>query len=233
VIESIVASISAAFDTPSAIAFGAAALWGLLSVLLSPCHLGAIPLIVAYINNGTRPGRRRAFCYSFLFAMGLLVMLAIIGVVTSLAGRLLGDVGPVARIIVAVFLILCGLWLMDVPPFSRLTPSFSVKQGGRRGPLGALALGLVYGVILGPCSFAFLAPMLGFVFSAGRAEIAYGASLMAFYALGHTVAIVAAGTFGDYVGRLLRKKGAGMAATWFKRILGAIVMIAGLLQIIG
>jgi cytochrome c-type biogenesis protein len=232
VIDSIVASISAAFTTPSAIAFGAAALWGLLSVLLSPCHLGAIPLIVAYINNGTRPGRRRAFAYSFLFAMGLLVMLAMIGVVTSLAGRLLGDVGPTARIIVAVFLVLCGLWLMDVPPFSRLAPSFSVKQGGRRGPFGALILGLVYGVILGPCSFAFLAPMLGFVFSAGRAEIAYGAALMVFYAIGHIVAIVAAGTFGDYVGSLLRKKGAGMAATWFKRALGTVVLIAGLLQML-
>ncbi len=231
-IDALVASISAAFATPSAIAFGAAALWGLMSVLLSPCHLGAIPLIVAYINNGTRPGRRRAFTYSFLFAMGLLATLAFIGVVTSLAGRLLGDVGPIARIIVAVFLVLCGLWLMDIPPFSRLTPSFSMKQGGRRGPLGALFLGLVYGVILGPCSFAFLAPMMGFVFSAGRAEIAYGAGLMVFYAIGHTVAIVAAGTFGDYVGRSLRKKGAGTAATWFKRLLGAIVLIAGVVQII-
>ena len=232
-IDSIVASISTAFATPSVIAFGAATLWGLLSVLLSPCHLGAIPLIVAYINNGQRPDRRRAFGYSFIFAMGLLVTLAIIGVVTSLAGRLMGDIGPAARIIVAVFLILCGLWLMDVPPFSRLTPSFSVKQGGRRGPLGALILGLVYGIILGPCSFAFLAPMLGFVFSAGSSEVAYGTWLMAFYAVGHTIAIVAAGTFGDFVGALLRRNGTGTAATWFKRALGAIVVIAGVVQIIG
>ena len=231
-IDSIVASISSAFAAPSAIAYGAAALWGFLSVLLSPCHLGAIPLIVAYINNGKRPDRRRAFGYSFLFAMGLLVMLAVIGVVTSLAGRLMGDVGPAVRIIVAVFLILCGLWLMDIPPFSRLTPSFSVKQGDRRGPLEALVLGLVYGVILGPCSFAFLAPMLGFVFAAGTSEVAYGASLMALYAVGHTIAIVAAGGFGDFVGAMLRSKGTGIAATWFKRLLGVLVALAGVLQII-
>lgn len=231
-IDSLVASISAAFATPSALAFGAAVLWGLLSVLLSPCHLGAIPLIVAYINNGKRPDRRRAFGYSFLFAMGLLVMLAVIGVVTSLAGRLLGDIGPTARIIVAIFLVLCGLWLMDVPPFSRLTPSFSVKQGGLRGPIGALILGLVYGVILGPCSFAFLAPMLGFVFAAGSAEVAYGASLMAFYAIGHTTAIVVAGGLGDLVGLMLRKRGSGIAALWFKRSLGGIVVLAGVLQLL-
>lgn len=231
-IGSIVASISAAFATPSAIAFGAAVLWGSLSVLLSPCHLGSIPLLVAYINNGARPNRRRAFGYSILFAVGLLFTLAVIGVATSLAGRLMGDVGPAARAIAAIFLILCGLWLMDVPPFSRMMPSFSVRQGGRRGPVGALFLGLVYGVILGPCSFAFLAPMLGFVFSAGTQEVAYGAFLMAFFALGHTMAIVAAGGFGDFIGAMLRKKGTGVAATWFKRLLGCVVVLAGVLQII-
>lgn len=231
-IGSIVASISAAFATPSAIAFGAAVLWGLLSVLLSPCHLGSIPLLVAYINNGARPNRRRAFGYSILFAVGLLFTLAVIGVATSLAGRLMGDVGPAARAIAAIFLILCGLWLMDVPPFSRMMPSFSVRQGGRRGPVGALFLGLVYGVILGPCSFAFLAPMLGFVFSAGTQEVAYGAFLMAFFALGHTMAIVAAGGFGDFIGAMLRKKGTGVAAIWFKRLLGCVVVLAGVLQII-
>ncbi|HOX34044.1 MAG TPA: cytochrome c biogenesis protein CcdA [Spirochaetales bacterium] len=231
-IDSLVASISAAFSRPSAPAFGAAALWGLLSVLLSPCHLGSIPLIVAYINNGERPDRRRAFGYSFIFAIGLLVMLAIIGVATSLAGRILGDIGPAARISVAIFLILCGLWLMDIPPLSRLTPSFSVKQGVRRGPLGALVLGLVYGVVLGPCSFAFLAPMLGFVFAAGTAEVAYGASLMALYAVGHTTAIVAAGGLGDFVGAMLRKRGTGLAAVWFKRLMGAIVAVAGIAQLL-
>ncbi|MCK7477127.1 MAG: hypothetical protein M0C28_06165 [Candidatus Moduliflexus flocculans] len=56
---------------------------------------------------------------------------------------------------------------------------------------------------------------------------------MAFYAIGHTLAIVAAGTFEDYVGSLLGKKGAGTAATWFKRALGAIVVVAGISQIIG
>ncbi len=231
-IDSIVAAINAAFAVPSVTAFGAALLWGFLSVLLSPCHLGSIPLIVAYINNGNRPDRRRALGYSFLFAMGLLVTLAVIGVLTSLSGRLMGDVGPAVRIIVAVFLILCGFWLMDIPPLSRLTPSFSLKQNNLRGPLGALSLGLVYGVILGPCSFAFLAPMLGLVFAAGASDVIYGASLMAFYAVGHTLAIAAAGTLGDLVGTLLRMKGAGTAAMWFKRLLGAVVVLAGVLQIV-
>ena len=229
-ITALVSAITSAFSQPSFLAFAAAFLWGILSVLLSPCHLGAIPLIVAYVNEGKRPGRGRALFLSFLFALGLLVMLAVVGVVTSVAGRLMGDIGEVAPIVIGVFLIICGLWLMDVPPFSKLSFSFSVKTE-RRGAWGVFSLGLIYGVILGPCSFAFLAPMMGFVFSAGRGEVAFGIFLMVFYALGHTLAIVAAGTFGDYVGQLLRKRGTGTAGTWFQRSCGLIVVIAGALQV--
>lgn len=230
-ITALVSAITGAFTQPSFIAFAAAFLWGILSVLLSPCHLGAIPLIVAYVNEGKRPGRGRAFFLSFLFALGLLGMLVVVGVVTSAAGRLMGDIGVVAPIVIGAFLIICGLWLMDVPPFSKLSFSFNVKSE-HRGSWGAFILGLIYGVILGPCSFAFLAPMMGLVFSAGRGEIAFGVFLMVFYALGHTLAIVAAGTFGDYIGQLLRKRSTSAAGTWFKRACGLIVVVAGVLQIV-
>jgi cytochrome c-type biogenesis protein len=232
-ISSILSGINSAFSQPAAAAFAAAAAWGFLSVLLSPCHLGAIPLIVAYINNGKKPDRRRALLFSLLFGLGLLVTLAVIGIVTSMAGKLLGDVGPAGRVAVGTFLVICGLWLMDVPPFSRINFSFSARPG-KRGAAGALSLGLIYGVILGPCSFAFLAPMLGFIFSAGNREVAYGAVLMCFYALGHTAAIIAAGTFGDFISALLIKsKRAEKGAVWFKRILGALVLVVGTRQIIG
>ena len=232
-INSLVIAMNSAFSRPSLLSFGAALLWGVFSVVLSPCHLGTIPLLVAYINNGKRPGRKRAFGYSLLFAAGLLVTLALVGLATSLAGRLMGDIGPVIPVIVAVFLILCGLWLMDMPPLNRLSPSFSVKQEGRRGPLGALVLGLVYGIILGPCSFAFLAPMLGYVFAAAFGHVLFGVTFMVFYAVGHTLAIVAAGTFGDFVSALLSGQGSGRAALWLKRALGALVVVSGIIQLAG
>ncbi|OHE69510.1 MAG: hypothetical protein A2413_14030 [Treponema sp. RIFOXYC1_FULL_61_9] len=224
-------AIAGAFVRPSPAAYSAAALWGALSVFLSPCHLGSIPLIVAYANKGKNPSRIKAFAYSALFALGLMVMLAAVGFATSAAGRLFGDVGETPRIVAALFIVICGLWLMDVPPLSRIAFSFDVKSQ-RRGMWGAFALGLIYGVVLGPCSFAFLAPMLAFVFQAGGSEIAFGASLMALYALGHTAAIVAAGTFGDAVRAYLARKGSGNAAGWFKRALGAVVVFAGIALVI-
>jgi cytochrome c-type biogenesis protein len=203
-----------------------------MSVALSPCHLGSIPLIVGFINNGEKASRKRAFLLSLLFALGLLVTLGIMGAIAGIAGTLFGKTGTVPKMIVAVFLILCGLWLMDVPPLSRIGLSAKIAPT-RRGALGALSLGLVYGVILGPCSFAFLAPMIGIAFSAGTNDLGFGIGLMAAFALGHCMAIVATGTFGDAVRAVLARRGSGIAATWFKRACGALVVTAGAIQIIG
>ena len=113
-----------------------------------------------------------------------------------------------SKVAVAVFLILCGFWLMDVPPLSRIGLSSKVVPT-RRGAFGALGLGLVYGLILGPCSFAFLAPMIGIAFSAGSSDLGFGIGLMAAFALGHCSAIVTAGTFGDAVRAMLARRGSG------------------------
>lgn len=128
-ITTIVGGIASAFSQRSALAFAAAILWGVMRVLLSPCHLGAIPIIVAYVNEGKRPGRRRVFFLSFLFALGLLVMLVVVGVVTSAAWRLLGDVGRGATLATDIFLILfqgkagTAWFLVSVPSLFLRRPS--------------------------------------------------------------------------------------------------------------
>jgi len=231
-IDEAVGIVASALADKGIVAYGAALLWGVMSVALSPCHLGSIPLIVGYINKGEISSRKLAVSLSLTFALGLLSTLAVLGAFAALTGRLFGMVGNVPRIVVSVFLVLCGLWLMDLPPLSRISFSLNVKYR-MRGLSGALFLGLVYGVILGPCSFAFLAPMIGLAFSAGSADTGFGIMLMAFYAVGHCFVIVLAGVFGDAVNGLLRNGGAGMAASWFKRAMGALVVFAGFVQMVG
>lgn len=225
-----IVTLTKGMSEPSLWSFLAAAIWGVISVILSPCHLGSLPLIVAYINNKEKPDTRMAFQLSLFFGLGLLVMLAAIGLLTSTAGRILGDVGSGLLIGVAIFLIICGLWLMDIIPLSKLSFSF-VPKTYRPGKLGAFILGLVYGVALGPCSFAFMAPMLGYVFSASGNTVLFGFSLMLFYALGHTAVIVAAGTFGDAVGRILQTGRAKKLIPIFKSLFGLAVIAVGIYQL--
>ena len=76
------------------LAMVAAFLWGILSVVLSPCHLAGIPLIMGHIVTQSDGTKKKAGIMALLFALGILVTLLIIGIVTSLLGRLAGDAGP-------------------------------------------------------------------------------------------------------------------------------------------
>ena len=75
------------------IAMAASFVWGVLSILLSPCHLASIPLIVGFIDEQGRISAKRAFWISTLFAVGILITIGVIGAITAAAGRMMGDVG--------------------------------------------------------------------------------------------------------------------------------------------
>ena len=91
--EKLFTTLTHAVEGTPAIAIIAALVWGVLSILLSPCHLASIPLIVGFIDQQGRISTRRAFYISSLFAVGILITIAGIGAVTAAAGRMLGDVG--------------------------------------------------------------------------------------------------------------------------------------------
>jgi cytochrome c-type biogenesis protein len=215
-----------AFEASAALALPAAFLWGVLSVLLSPCHLSSIPLVVAYMSGGDEvPTGRRAVVLSGSFALGILASIAVIGAITVSAGRMAGDVGPWVTYALAAVFFAVGLNLLGLLPL----PSWSSLPAGtsRKGPGGALVLGLVFGAALGPCSFAFMAPLLGLAFRAGADQAAYGVLLVALYGLGHSVAIVAAGASVQNVQRWLSWKAGARAAVLVRGAAGLAVIAGG------
>lgn len=215
-----------AFEASAALALPAAFGWGVLSVLLSPCHLSSIPLVVAYMSGGEAPATgRRAVVLSGSFALGISGSIAALGGLTVAAGRMAGDVGPLASYALAAVFFGVGLNLLGLLPL----PGWSAlpSGGGRRGVRGALLLGVVFGAALGPCTFAFLAPLLGLAFRAGAGQAAYGALLVALYGLGHAVAIVAAGTSAQGVQRWLSWKAGARAAVLLRGGAGLAVLAGG------
>jgi len=222
----ILAAFGNAFAASAALALPAAFLWGVLSVVLSPCHLSSIPLVVAYMNGGEQlPTGRRALVISSSFAVGILGSIAVIGVLTAAAGRMAGDVGRAGTYALAAVFFVVGLNLIGVLPL----PTWSTPAAGtkRRGPWGALVLGLVFGAALGPCTFAFMAPLLGLAFRSGPEQAAYGALLVAVYGLGHGAAIVAAGVSAQNVQRWLAWKNGERAAKLVRGAAGLAVIAGG------
>jgi cytochrome c-type biogenesis protein len=219
-------ALSHAVEGTPAVALTAAAIWGILGILLSPCHLASIPLIVGFVGEQGRISTRRAFTLSLLFSTGILATIALIGVLTAAAGRMMGDLGPYANYAVAVIFFVVGLHLLGVIPL----PISASGPGNfkRKGLLAALILGLVFGLALGPCTFAYMAPMLAITFKVSSAQPLYAALLLLAYGVGHCGVIVLAGTSTELVEHLLRWNNRSRGTVWLKRICGVLVILGGL-----
>jgi cytochrome c-type biogenesis protein len=227
--EQLFTTLTRAVESAPLIALSAALVWGILSIVLSPCHLASIPLIVGFIDEQGRISTRRAFWISLLFSLGILVTIGVIGVVTALAGRMMGDIGRYGNYLIAVIFFVIGLHLLGVIPMPRNGPG-PVRMK-RRGTLAAFILGLVFGIALGPCTFAYMAPMLAIAFKAGAERPFYAGSLLMLYGIGHCVVIVLAGTFTEVVQHYLNWNEKSKGALVLKKVCGALVLLGGLYMI--
>ena len=224
--EQLFAALTRAVEGTPAVALAAAFVWGILSILLSPCHLSSIPLVIGFIDGQGRMSTKRAFGISALFAVGILITIAAIGGLTAAAGRMLGDVGPYGNYVVAVIFFLVGLYLLDVIPMPWSGPGQMGLK--RKGLLAAFILGLIFGVAVGPCTFAYMAPMLGVTFKLAATSMAYGILLLALYGVGHCSVIVVAGTSTELVQRYLNWNESSKGAVILKKVCGLLVIAGGL-----
>ena len=208
------------------VAMVAAGAWGVLSIILSPCHLASIPLIVGFIDEQGPLNTRRAFAIANLFALGILISIALLGVITSIVGRILGDVGSWGNGLVAIIFFVFGLHLMGLLPMPWSGPDqIGVK---RKGLLAALSLGLVFGIALGPCTFAFMGPVLGVAFAKAADNMLYAAMLLIAYGLGHCAVIVFAGTFSGKVQQYLDWNENSRGTLWLRKVCGLSVIAGGI-----
>ncbi len=175
--------------------------WVVLSILLSPCHLSSIPLVVGYIASQGQISIGRTFNISIVFSLGILITIGLIGVVTAYLGRLMGDVGVYGNFIVASIFFLVGLYLLDIIKID--WNSAGLKQTKSKGLLAALILGLLFGIALGPCTFAYMAPVLGTVFQTAQTDIVLAFLFLVAFGLGHCSIITGAGTLTGQVQKYL------------------------------
>lgn len=225
-------ALSAGINSMPIIALGAAFIWGVLSIVLSPCHLSSIPLIVGFISDKKDMTTKKAFTLSILFSLGILITITGIGLVTGLMGRMFGDIGSFGNYFVEIILIYIGLNLLELVPF----PSFGIDQskiGNEKGGFAAFMLGLIFGIALGPCTFAYLAPVLAIVFNVSSTNLIYAVSLLMAYAIGHCFVIVLAGTFTNTVQRYLSWNERSSGTTIIKKMCGVLVIIGGIYLILG
>jgi len=204
--------------------------WGILSILLSPCHLSSIPLVIGFISSQGKVSVVRTFNISLVFSVGILITIALIGIITASLGRLLGDVGVYGNYFVAAIFFLVGLYLLDIIKFD--WNSAALKQTKTKGLLAALILGLIFGIALGPCTFAYMAPVLGVVFQTAQTNYLLAVLFLIVFGVGHCSVIVGAGTLTGKVQKYLNWSEKSKSILWIKRICGILVILGGIFLII-
>ena len=195
-------------------ALGAALIWGILSILISPCHLAAIPLVVAFINDQKE-------------ITGILLTLVAVGVVTSITGLILGSTDMIMRIIISVVLLFVGLYFLDIVPLPDLG-GVSNKHVKKNPYISGLILGLLFGVALGPCAFAFMAPILGIVMQSVETKLPFAIGLLAMFLMGHCGVLIVAGTFTKLVKQFLSWDAAAKGTFIIRKICGVLIIIGAI-----
>jgi cytochrome c-type biogenesis protein len=204
-------------------------LWGVISVLFSPCHLASIPLIVAYVGGQqTILTPRKAGLYSVVFSSGLFLSIALIGIICALLGRMLGDIGNYWQVLIGIVLIWVALGILGVEKCS--VSSSLLYRMNFRGISGAFGLGLAYGILSGSCTFGFIAPVLAII--TVQKQLAAGILFIILFAIGHCLPIVIAGGFTGLVKRVIDNSRWQNAGNWFRKGAGALIILLGVYFII-
>jgi len=219
-IESLFITVNEWIAGGSIIAAVGCLLWGMISVLFSPCHMASIPLVIAYVAGQKEVlNPRKAGWYAAAFTLGLFITIAVIGIVCALLGRMLGDVGSYWQIPVGVILLWVALGMFGIETCS--LGGSRLARLNVKGVAGTFVLGLAYGVLSGSCTFGFIAPILAVI--TVQEKIITGVLLILMFGIGHCLPIAVAGSSVALVRRVTEStswQGAGM---WFRKGAGVVI----------
>jgi cytochrome c-type biogenesis protein len=205
--------------------FPACFLGGIISSA-SPCVLAMIPLVIGYVGGYAEGSQKKAIQYSMMFTLGLTITFTVLGIIAGALGRLFGDVGQFWYYILPPVAILLGLYLIFADKLSfhiGLPQRFLPKK---KALLGALLIGLAFGIVASPCA----TPVLGVIltFAATKENIAYSGGMLLAYALGHWVLVLGAGISAGFAQKVLASRGIANFSNYAKKIAGVILVGAGI-----
>jgi cytochrome c-type biogenesis protein len=190
----------------------------------TPCSLSSLPLVVGYVGGTGQSNTGRAFRLSLTFALGTAVTFTALGVIASLAGRLVGTSASWWYIALGVLMVLMALQTWEI--FEIIPSSYLLAKSKKRGYAGALIAGILGGVFSSPCSTPVQIALLAIV--AGKGSILWGILLLLFYSVGHGILAVMAGTSVGFVQKFTTSGKYAKLSAILKGVMGTLVLGIGL-----
>ena len=208
-----------------------------LGLSFTPCVLPMLPILSAIIVGKNRT-KKEAFFISSSYSIGVIVVYTVFGLLVGMLGAGLNIraylqspyiVIPVAMLFVLFSLVMFGKVNLSnlLKTNGKLGAKISDTQDkiSRTGILGSMVAGMLSVLVLSPCISAPLAGVLLYV--SGTGDLVFGAISLASMALGMSVLLIVAGTFG--ISKLPKS---GIWMQYIKNIFG-IMLLAMAIWVIG
>ena len=223
--EALLPSFRSYLQAGSPLAYAIAFLGGIL-VSFTPCVYPVLPVTVGYLGSRCGGSRRRAFLLSAAYAVGMASTYAALGMAAGLSGSVFGEATshPLSYLVLGNICILFALSMFDV--FRLPIPAILARAGGTGSAPGeaggAFVVGMLSGLVVGPCTAPVLGGLLLYVGASGHPV--FGATLLFTFALGMGLPVVALGTF---AGLLTNLPKAGAWTVKVQRAFGILLLLAG------
>jgi thiol:disulfide interchange protein DsbD len=192
---------------------------------LTPCVYPMIPITAGILGGGAAEGRSRGrtIRMTLVYALGLALVYASLGVLAGMTRTLFGTVSasPWAYLLAGNFLLVFGLAMLDV--FTVNAPARALQWAGRFGGGsygGVFAMGATSGLVAAPCGAPAFGAVLTFVAATGSAVL--GFTYLFVFSLGMTALLIVVGLFAGTLGALPR---AGRWTLWIKRASGVLLLV--------
>lgn len=200
---------------------------------ISPCLLPLLPVYLAFFAGGegheaegsTVRTVRSALC----FVLGFAVPFTLLGAFAGTMGSLLLRYQRLLEVVCGCLVVVLGLNYLGVLHIRLFERAAGVRGGQRRGPLGALILGMTFAVGWTPCVGTFLASALSLAATSGSAMT--GIAMLLCFSAGLGVPFVLSAVLIDQLEGTI---------TWIKahyelvnRVCGLLLVMMGVLMTAG
>ena len=172
------------------------------------------------------------------FSFGILLVILAIGLITIGLGKVLEEQEGILDYILGVIFIVVGLHITGLIKYHHHDHCHEeehdehcdapVVKYSKKGFIGAFVYGLIFGILLAPCTFAYMAPVMGVALKK-TAESQIQAFLMfLLYGVGNVLIITLAATFTEYISKYNHWNHHSKACNIIKIICGIIIILAGI-----
>ncbi len=124
-----------------------------LLMALTPCVYPMIPVTIGYFSSQAGSNGKRVYGLAGAYALGISLMYSALGVIASLTGRAFGEAMQSPVVTVGITMLLVALALSMFGLFELRPPAFVANRAsGKGGFIGALLMGLAFGIVVAPCA---------------------------------------------------------------------------------